>query len=253
MKHSLKQAVDTTVIAQIDAASVPKHIAIIMDGNGRWAKARGLPRTFGHKKGAEALGDLLKSVGEMGVEYLTVYAFSAENWKRPAIEISELMGLLKYYLHHELKRIHEQNIRLKIIGDRTDLDKEICHQIEDAEILTAGNTGLTLLIALSYGSRQELLRAVRTLAARVEKGEFFANAITEEMLISVLDTQKIPDPDLLIRTGGEQRLSNFLLWQSAYTELWFTPVLWPDFTNDTLKEAIHDYATRERRFGTANE
>ncbi len=229
----------------------PTHVAIIMDGNGRWAKARGLPRTAGHKKGADSLRTVMNACRDNGVQYLTVYAFSSENWKRPAGEVSDLMQLLKLYLSREISELHENGIRLRFIGDRAQLAPDILSMLENAEKLTAGNTQFHFTVALSYGSRQEMLRAVQRVAARVKEGELQPEEITEEMLISSLDTAGLPDPDLLIRTGGEQRLSNFLLWQSAYAEFYFTPTLWPDFSAEHFNQAISEYAKRERRYGNA--
>jgi len=230
---------------------LPCHIAIIMDGNGRWACARGLPRTAGHKKGGDALKTIVRAAAEMGVRYLTVYAFSSENWKRPEEEVRDLMELLSLYLKREIKELHESGIRLRFIGDRTRLSRDVLALVEQAEVQTAGNSRFCLTIALSYGARQELVRATKALADRVQKGELAPEAITEDAVNAALDTHDLPEPDLLIRTGGEQRLSNFLLWQSAYTELYFTPVLWPDFGITHLKEALDDFTRRERRYGNA--
>ena len=227
--------------------ALPKHIAIIMDGNGRWAKARNLPRTAGHKHGADALHRTLDACLKHNIDYLTIYAFSSENWQRPAQEVSDLMSLLQHYLHQELQTLHENNIRLRFIGDMTTLAPDIRTQMNDATTLTARNTSFHFTVAISYGARQEMVRAVRRI---VESGTT-AEAITEEMISHALDTTDLPEPDLLIRTGGEQRLSNFLLWQSAYTELYFTPLLWPDFNEAALSAALLDYAGRERRFGKA--
>jgi len=220
-----------------------------MDGNGRWAKSRGLPRTAGHKKGADSLRTVLNACRDAGVQYLTIYAFSSENWKRPSDEISDLMQLLNHYLEKELDTLHENNVRLRFIGDLGQLDKDIRASIGEAMEKTARNTAFNLTVALSYGSRQEIVRAVRRI---VEKGVAAQN-ITEETLAEALDTADLPEPDLLIRTGGEQRLSNFLLWQAAYTEFYFTPVLWPDFNTKHFTEALQDYAKRERRYGTTGE
>lgn len=228
----------------------PTHVAIIMDGNGRWAKARSLPRLAGHKKGADALRDVMNGCRDLGIRYLTVYAFSSENWKRPALEVNDLMELLRYYLGKEVAALHKNQIRLRIVGDRSKLSADILKQIEAAEALTAQNTAFHLTLALSYGARQELACAAQTLAKRVAAGELSAEAITEEMLSNALYTHDLPEPDLLIRTGGEQRLSNFLLWQSAYTELYFSPVLWPDFSEKHLQEAVEEFGQRERRYGT---
>jgi undecaprenyl diphosphate synthase len=230
---------------------LPQHVAIIMDGNGRWAKSRGLPRTAGHKKGADALRNTLNACRDAGVKYLTIYAFSSENWKRSNEEVSDLMQLLKHYLQHELKSMHENKVRMRFIGDFEPLDSDIKDSINNAQTLTAGNTDFNLTIALSYGSRQELARAMRKLATQVASGALTPDAINEDSIAATLDTADIPEPDLLIRTGGEQRLSNFLLWQSAYTEFYFTPVLWPDFDATHFNNALEDYAGRDRRYGTA--
>ncbi len=234
-----------------EGSSRPQHVGIIMDGNGRWAVARGLPRTVGHKRGAEALRNILDSCNDLGISYLTIYAFSSENWKRPEMEVSDLMALLRHYLAKEIRTLHGRGAKLRIIGDRSRLAEDIRRQIEKAEELTAGNSGLGLNVALSYGGRQEIVRAVRKLVGDAVEGKLSPQDITEQQLATCLDTRDIPDPDLIIRTGGEQRLSNFLLWQSAYAELWFTPVLWPDFTPELLNSALDDYAKRERRYGTA--
>lgn len=234
-----------------DAApdKIPQHVAVIMDGNGRWAKQRSLPRVAGHRKGAETLREMLEGCRQLGIRYLTIYAFSAENWERPSEEVSDLMGLLRHYLNQELPRLVKNGIRLRIIGDRARLEKDILRDIEVAEKQTAGFDSFYLTVALSYGSRQEILRAVESLARDMASGKINGEALNEEILGARLDTCALPDPDLLIRTGGEQRLSNFLLWQSAYTELFFSPVMWPDFTVDHLREALQEYARRERRFG----
>jgi undecaprenyl diphosphate synthase len=244
MKRSAKP------MAEILPDKIPEHIAIIMDGNGRWAKARGLPRMLGHKKGSEVLRSILEGCRELGLKYLTIYAFSAENWKRPVIEISDLMELLRHYLDNEIASLHKNNIRLRVIGDVAKLAPDIREQIGQAETLTRNNTAFNLTVALSYGARQEMLSAVQQLANDIQSGKIAANSIDENVLSSLLYTRDLPDPDLLIRTGGEHRLSNFLLWQSAYTELYFTPILWPDFTVTHLHEAINEYASRERRYGT---
>ena len=242
---------------RIDSAPLPEnlpaHVAIIMDGNGRWAKARGLPRMLGHKKGSEVLRNILEGCRQMGLRYLTIYAFSAENWKRPVIEVSDLMELLRHYLDREIATLHKNGIRLRVIGDMEKLAPDIRKQIDAAEALTCNNTAFNLTVALSYGARQEMLRAVQRLAADIGSGKIAPDAVDEKMLSSLLYTGEMPDPDLLIRTGGEHRLSNFLLWQSAYTELYFTSVLWPDFTVEHLHEAVNEYASRERRYGTRAE
>lgn len=231
---------------------LPEHVAIIMDGNGRWAKSRGLPRTAGHKKGADSLRTIMNACQAAGVRYLTIYAFSSENWKRPTDEVSDLMQLLQHYLRQELDTLHKNNIRLRFIGDMTQLDNAILASINNAKQLTAGNTDFHFTVALSYGSRQEMVRAMRTLAKNIEDGKITSSDISEDVISNALDTSGLPEPDLLIRTGGEQRLSNFLLWQSAYTEFYFTPVLWPDFDASHFNEALVEYAKRDRRFGTTD-
>jgi undecaprenyl diphosphate synthase len=228
---------------------VPQHVAIIMDGNGRWAQARHQPRTRGHQQGAESLRRTLRAAHEMGIRYLTVYAFSSENWKRPNDEVSELMGLLQLYLAREVEQLHSHGVRIRFIGSRAQLGDSIRQQLQAVEAKTAGNTSFHLTIAISYGARQEMVEAARTLAARVAAGELQADAINETMMEEALHTHDLPAPDLLIRTGGEHRLSNFLLWQSAYTELYFTQTLWPDFDRADLQLAVDDFARRERRFG----
>ncbi len=234
-----------------DRRPLPTHIAIIMDGNGRWAKSRGLPRTAGHKKGADALRRVLDSCRDAKIEYLTVYAFSSENWKRPEDEIKDLMQLLRHYLKHELPELHKNNIRLRFIGDFSKLDTDIRGSMNEAMALTAGNTAFNFTVALSYGARQEIVRAARTLAEAVKSGKLAPDAIDESAFAAALDTHDMPEPDLLIRTGGEHRISNFLLWQSAYTEFYFTPALWPDFDAAHFNDALGEYAKRERRYGTA--
>jgi len=225
--------------------SPPQHVAIIMDGNGRWAKSRGLPRTAGHKKGSDTLRNVLDYCRDAGVKYLTIYAFSSENWKRPSTEISDLMQLLRHYLKQELQTLHENNIRLRFIGDLSQLESDIRGSIDEAVDLTSRNSSFNLTVALSYGARQEIARAVKKLIAQ----KILAENITEEAISAALDTADLPEPDLLIRTGGEHRLSNFLLWQSAYTEFYFTSVLWPDFDQEHFSQALAEYAKRERRYG----
>ncbi|EME70809.1 undecaprenyl pyrophosphate synthase [Paramagnetospirillum caucaseum] len=239
------------MLSPADQSPPPVHVAIIMDGNGRWAKARGLPRTAGHKRGAEAVRRTVEAARELGVSYLTLYAFSSENWKRPAGEITDLMGLLRLYLRNEVNNLHKNGIRLKVIGDRARLGADIVRLIEDSEAKTAGNTALTLLLALSYGGRQEIVEAARTLARDVAEGRIAADAVDEDAITARLSTSGIPDPDLIIRTSGEQRISNFLLWQGAYAELVFMDTLWPDFGRDELEAAIRVFHGRDRRFGTA--
>jgi undecaprenyl diphosphate synthase len=232
-------------------SNYPKHVAIIMDGNGRWAKARGLPRTAGHKKGAETTQTIVTACRDLGVEYLTLYAFSSENWQRPQDEINDLMQLLSFYIRKELKQLLKNGVVLRVIGDKNKLPAAIKTQIIEAEEATKGNKGLVLQVALSYGSRQEITQAVKQLASDIETGTVISGDVNEELLDSYLSTAGIPDPDLLIRTGGEYRISNFLLWQMAYTELFFTARMWPDFNRDDLVEALENFSTRERRYGTA--
>ncbi|MBI2239572.1 MAG: isoprenyl transferase [Magnetospirillum gryphiswaldense] len=239
--------------APLSAAPLPPpvHVAIIMDGNGRWAKARGLPRTAGHKRGAEAVRRTVEAAREMGVSYLTLYAFSSENWKRPAGEVTDLMGLLRLYLRNEVSNLHKNGIRLRVIGDRTRLSADINALIDESEAKTAANTALTLVLALSYGGRQEIVCAARRLAEQVAAGKLTPADIDEAAFGANLFTADIPDPDLLIRTSGEQRISNFLLWQAAYAEFVFTDVLWPDFGREHLEEAVRAFHGRERRYGNA--
>ncbi|RAU22565.1 di-trans,poly-cis-decaprenylcistransferase [Paramagnetospirillum kuznetsovii] len=227
----------------------PAHIAIIMDGNGRWAKARGLPRTAGHKRGAESVRRTVEAAREMGVSYLTLYGFSSENWKRPAGEVTDLMGLLRLYLRNEVNHLHKNGIRLKVIGDRERLGPDIVRLIEDAEAKTAANSALTLVLALSYGGRQEMVEAARRVAADVAAGRLSPDAIDEDVVGSRLFTAGIPDPDLIIRTSGEKRISNFLLWQGAYAELVFIETLWPEFGRAELESAIQEFHGRDRRYG----
>jgi undecaprenyl diphosphate synthase len=228
---------------------VPRHVAIIMDGNGRWAKARGLPRSAGHRAGAEAARRALGAAGEAGVECLTLYAFSSENWRRPATEIADLTGLLRFYVQRELNSLHKEGIRLKVLGDHTAFETDVARMVDAAIAKTAGNSRMTLAIALNYGSRGELVGAARKLARQVEAGELGPDQIDEARIDAALDTGGLPPLDLLIRTSGEQRLSNFLLWQAAYAELLFVDTLWPDFDEATMRAALDDYARRERRYG----
>ncbi|MCE5312832.1 MAG: isoprenyl transferase [Nitrospiraceae bacterium] len=228
--------------------NMPKHIAVIMDGNGRWAKMRGLPRSEGHKRGVERLREILEAAKEAGVEVLSVYAFSIENWMRPEQEISVIMNLLETALKKDLLTFMKEKVRFKVIGNRQRLSPETRGIIEAVEEQTAGNNGITLQCALSYGGRDEVIRAVKKLMASGADQE----AVTEESLSALLDTSDMPDPDLIIRTSGEQRLSNFLLWQSAYSEFYFTSTLWPDFTKEEFLEAIHEYQSRSRRFGAVD-
>jgi len=228
---------------------MPQHVAIIMDGNGRWAHARGLPRSAGHRKGVEALRRAVRAAGEMGVEYLTIFSFSSENWSRPPAEVSFLLDLMRHFVRQDVAELHRENVRIKIIGERSGLAADIVALIEETEQRTKSNTGLTLIVAFNYGSRQEIAAAARDLAIAVRDGRVAPESITPELLGSYLATEGIPDPDLLIRTSGEQRLSNYLLWQCAYTEFVFVDEFWPDFNRETLQRAIAEYLTRERRFG----
>jgi len=227
----------------------PKHVAIIMDGNGRWATKHGVKRAAGHKQGAEAVREAIKGAADAGVSYLTLYAFSSENWNRPEAEVSDLMGLLKLYLSQEIKQLDKEGVRLRVIGSRSKLSAEIRKMIDRAEAKTAKNTRLTLVIALSYGSREEITEAVRKISTRIKDGALEPQDISEAMIDNALFTYDIPDPDLIIRTSGEQRLSNFLLWQCAYSEFLFIDTLWPDFKKEDFAAAVADYAGRDRRYG----
>jgi undecaprenyl diphosphate synthase len=229
----------------------PAHVAIIMDGNGRWAKARGLPRIAGHRAGAEAVRRAVTSSVELGIRYLTLFGFSSENWKRPEGEIADLMGLLRHYLRGEIAELHNNHVRVRVIGERGKLAPDIVTLIENAEKLTGANTQLNLSIALSYGGRAEIARAARRLAEEVARGELQPADIDEARFARHLFTDGMPDPDLLVRTSGEQRISNFLLWQSAYAELVFTETLWPDFAKGDLEQALREYHGRERRYGAS--
>jgi undecaprenyl diphosphate synthase len=230
-------------------ARAPTHVAIIMDGNGRWANARGLPRAAGHRQGAEAVRRTVEGSIELGISYLTLYGFSSENWKRPATEVDDLMGLLRRYLQAELNRLHKENIRLRVIGDRARLPKDVVRQIAEAEALAQGGVRLNLTIALSYGGRQDILSAARFLAREAAAGRLDPDDIDEDNFAAALSTAGIPDPDLLVRTSGEQRISNFLLWQSAYSELVFLNKLWPDFGKEDLADAVREFQRRDRRYG----
>ena len=231
------------------AALVPRHVAIIMDGNGRWAKQRGLPRVAGHKAGAEAVRRTLQAAADAGVEVLTVYAFSSENWKRSDEEIADLKGLMRFYVEKELNRLIAERVKLRIIGDYRAFGQDMARLLEEAVDKTAANDRLTLVVALNYGSRAELAGAAAALARKAASGDIEPDAIDEAAVGAELSTTGLPDPDLLIRTSGEVRLSNFLLWQSAYAELLFTPLLWPDFDEGAFNEALEQYAARQRRFG----
>ena len=229
--------------------AVPCHVAIIMDGNGRWASARGLPRVEGHRRGVEALRRTIRAAGEMGIRYITIFSFSAENWSRPASEVGELMGLLRRFIRNDLAELHKSGVRVRIIGEREGLEPDIGRLLVEAEELTKNNEGITLIVAFNYGARQEIARAAKRIAQEVAEGRLKPDAVTVETVSGYLDAADIPDPDLVIRTSGEQRLSNFLLWQSAYSELVFVPVNWPDFDRAALESGIAEYRQRERRFG----
>jgi undecaprenyl diphosphate synthase len=235
--------------SETEAAPVPRHIAIIMDGNRRWAARRHLPRQLGHRQGVEAVRVITRAAGDLGIDYLTLYGFSSENWNRPADEVSDLMGLLKLFIRRDLAELHHNSVQVRIIGDREHLEDDIVALIEEAEQLTRNNTKLKLIIAFNYGGQNEITSAVRRIAREVKEGRLDPEAITQATVADNLDTAGVPDPDLIIRTSGEKRLSNFLLWQSAYAELVFSDVYWPDFSPDHLKQAIAEYNLRDRRFG----
>lgn len=232
---------------------IPRHVAIIMDGNGRWAKKRLMPRNAGHVQGAKTVEQICEDADSLGIKYLTVYAFSTENWNRPESEVSAIMKLLRNYLKDCIKRANNNNMKVRVIGERSRLSDDIRKKIEELEIASSGNTGLNFTIAINYGSRDEIIRAVKHLVNDVKAGVVGEEDITEELFSSYLDTAGIPDPDLLIRTSGEERLSNYLMWQSAYTEFYFSDVLWPDFDKNELIKAIEKYNGRERRFGGVGE
>ncbi|MDE6845511.1 MAG: isoprenyl transferase [Lachnospiraceae bacterium] len=232
---------------------IPNHVAIILDGNGRWAKSKGMPRNYGHVQGAKTVEVICEEAYRMGIQYLTVYAFSTENWNRPTDEVNALMGLLRNYMKTCLKTAAKNNMCVRIIGDKTRLDEDIRKRMEQLEKATKDNTGLHFQIAINYGGRDEIVRAARHLVDKAARGELKADDITENKINSVLDTHDLPDPDLLIRTCNEQRISNFLLWQLAYTELYFTPIAWPDFSKEELEKAIEAYNKRDRRYGLVKE
>jgi undecaprenyl diphosphate synthase len=235
-------------LQKVPDGQTPRHVAIIMDGNGRWAQARGLPRTEGHRRGVEALRRTVRAASDLGISYLTIFSFSTENWRRPAMEVSFLIALFKRFVRNDLAELHAANVRVRMIGDRASTPSDIVELITQAEELTRGNTALTLVIAFNYGSRDEVVRATnRLIAARLASGD--TGPVTSDDLSMHLDTSDMPDPDLVIRTSGELRLSNFLMWQSAYAEFVFTPVLWPDFDHQALEAAIDEFRMRDRRFG----
>ncbi len=231
----------------------PNHVAIILDGNGRGAKMKGMPRNYGHVQGAKTVEVICEEAYRMGIQYLTVYAFSTENWNRPKDEVDALMGLLRSYMKTCLKTAAKNNMCVKVIGEKSRLDEDIRNRIAELEEATRNNTGLHFQIAINYGGRDEIVRAVRKIAVKTAEGGLCADQITEEIINDMLDTRGIPDPDLLIRTCNEQRISNFLLWQLAYTELYFTPVAWPDFTKEELEKAVEAYNKRDRRYGLVKE
>ncbi len=248
MQNTIKQE---SAIARGDgpASEAPRHVGIIMDGNGRWASARGLPRFEGHRRGVEAVRRAVRAAGDLGISYLTLYSFSAENWSRPVEEVSDLMGLLKRYIRNDLADLHKNGVRVRIIGRRDNLASDIRSLLIEAEELTRDNANLTLVIAFNYGSRQEIADAARRLAQKAAAGLIDPGNIDIAAVTGELETSGIPDPDLIIRTSGEQRLSNFLMWQCAYAELVFLPLLWPDFDHASLEAALAQYFGRERRFG----
>lgn len=237
----------------LDLARLPRHVAIIMDGNGRWAKSRNRPRLYGHKVGADSVQDIVEVCREIGIEYLTLYAFSSENWRRPQSEVSGLMSILKKYLKSELSKMLKNDIRLISIGDRSQLPDSVRKTLESTIESSADNSKLVLNLALSYGGRDEIVRAFRTISEKCCDGRMAPDEITDQTVTDHLDTRELPDPDLLIRTGGEARLSNFLLWQLSYAEIYFTQTMWPDFRRDVFMKALADYQNRERRFGQTGE
>jgi undecaprenyl diphosphate synthase len=238
-------------LADASPTRLPRHVAIIMDGNGRWAQARGLPRVAGHRQGADAVRRTLIAAGELGIPYLTLFGFSSENWKRPPDEVDSLMGLLRHYLRSEIAELHRNGVRLRVIGELNRLAADIAAMIRNAEALTQDNDRMNLTIALSYGGRAEIVAAARAIAAEVMEGKLALDRIDEAAVGRHLFTSELPEPDLLIRTSGEQRISNFLLWQCAYAELVFTKTLWPDFGRADLEQAVADYGGRERRYGAS--
>lgn len=240
---------DKELYKTIDATNIPAHVAIIMDGNGRWAKRRGMPRIFGHKAGVETLRSIVRMASEIGVKVLTAYAFSTENWKRPADEVNFLMGLLSEYLDSEIEELDQNKVKLRFIGNTDELATSLQEKIKHAVKRTENNPGLVLNLAVNYGGRSEIVRAVRLIAEQVALGKLDEREISEDAIERHLYTAGLPDPDLLIRPSGDYRISNYLLWQLAYTEFWFTPIHWPDFKPEHFLEAIRDYQQRERRFG----
>ncbi|CAG7840717.1 UDP pyrophosphate synthase [Clostridium novyi B str. ATCC 27606] len=240
---------ESNIESNLNKDNIPKHIAIIMDGNGRWAKQKKLPRTLGHKAGVETIREIVKECSNLGVKILTLYAFSTENWKRPKEEVGALMKLLVEYLKKELKELHEENVIIRTIGDISKLPKICQQELTNAYNTTKNNTGLILNLALNYGGRDEIINAMKEIGAKIKEGTLSPEDINEEVISQVLYTKNLSDPDIIIRTAGEQRLSNFLLWQCAYSEFWYTDIKWPDFKKDDLCKAIYDYQNRDRRFG----
>ncbi len=238
---------------KLDLKKVPQHVAIIMDGNGRWAKQRNKDRIYGHREGVKSAKEVVEAAGEIGVKYLTLYAFSSENWQRPEREVKALMQLLVQEISQELDRFKQENIRLKVIGDLSRLEPEVYQAVQKAIEQTSNNNRMTIVIALSYGARQEIVNAVRQIAQKVKQGQLDPSEINEQIFANHLYTAGIPDPDFLIRTSGELRISNFLLWQLSYTELYFTKILWPDFRKEQFFEAIYNFQQRERRYGKISE
>ncbi|MEP3046415.1 MAG: isoprenyl transferase [Roseibium sp.] len=230
-------------------AKLPRHVAFIMDGNGRWAAERNLPRTEGHRKGLESLRRAIRHAGARGIEVVTIYSFSSENWNRPETEVTFLMGLLRRFVQRDLGELHEANVRIRVIGERDNLEPGILKLLQEAENLTRNNTGVELVIAFNYGARQEIVSAFKTLSEMVVNGELAVDDICEEEISKALDTQGLPDPDLIIRTSGELRLSNFLLWQAAYSEFYFSDVNWPDFDEAAFDDALESFGNRDRRYG----
>jgi undecaprenyl diphosphate synthase len=249
MKMSSMVADKTALPAQRRLSGAPVHVGVIMDGNGRWAARRGLPRIEGHQRGLEALRETVRAAIEFGLDYLTVYSFSMENWNRPVQEVADLMGLLKRFIHNDLSELHKSGVKVKVIGARANLKPDILALLEEAEERTKANSRLTLIVAFNYGSRQEIAGAARALAEGAAAGLINASEIDETLFARYLDTAGIPDPDLIIRTSGEQRLSNFLMWQAAYSEFVFLPMHWPDFDRQAFSAALAEFSARERRFG----
>ncbi len=238
-----------TTLLNVPRSSLPRHVAMIMDGNGRWAKQRGRPRVFGHKYGAERVREIVEQAGQWGIEVLTLYAFSDENWNRPLDEVGVIMHLLEHYLRKERDELNRQNVQFRVIGDLSRLSPSLRKLIAETKELLSANSGLILNVAISYGARAEITRAMKMIASEVAAGRISKEQIDQQLVSSFLDTAGLPDPDLVIRTSGELRISNFLLWQSAYSEFYFAPVMWPDFTRDEFAKAIQHFGSRERRFG----